>query len=221
MSVFQIIIDYKEAFAQGLFVTMQIAVLCWSLGIILGTFAAYCGYFHYKPINLFIKGAAFVLSSIPLLILLYWCHYPLQELLGVVINPFVTACLVLAAINIFGVADLIRQALDEFPSQYLDAAVVCGLDRKITMRKIMFPIILRTVFPALLLLQVQILQMTLFTSLISVNEVFRQAQRINSMIYRPIEIYSALAVFFILICAPLNGLAHWLRRKFQVNFSER
>jgi ABC-type amino acid transport system permease subunit len=58
------------------------------------------------------------------------------------------------------------------------------------------------------------LHTTLFASLISVEEIFRVAQRINAQIYRPVEIYTALGVFFLLVCLPVTGFAFWLKRKY-------
>jgi ABC-type amino acid transport system permease subunit len=54
-----------------------------------------------------------------------------------------------------------------------------------------------------------------------VQELFRVTQQINSLIYKPIEIYTALAVFFIAICLPLNLLAYWLKKKYTRNLSEK
>jgi ABC-type amino acid transport system permease subunit len=83
------------------------------------------------------------------------------------------------------------------------------------------PIILRQILPSLLTIQVSMLQATLFASLISVEEIFRVAQRINAVIYKPVEIYTALALLFLLICLPLNGLALWLKIKFTRDLSEQ
>jgi len=97
---------------------------------------------------------------------------------------------------------------------------VCGISKKDAFLKIELPIILRQTIPSLLNTQVNMLQITLFASLISVEEIFRVAQRINATIYKPIEVYTALAVFFLLICLPLNGLALWLKHKYTRNTSE-
>jgi ABC-type amino acid transport system permease subunit len=66
-----------------------------------------------------------------------------------------------------------------------------------------------------------VLQSTLFGSLISVEEVFRVAQRINATAYQPVQIYTALALFFLLLCLPLYLLAYWLHMKFTRDYSER
>ena len=119
-----------------------------------------------------------------------------------------------------GVSHIVKEALDEFPSQYISAGQVCGLDKKTILLSIQLPILIRQILPQLLTLQVNMLQMTLFASLISVEELFRVAQHINSITYRPVEIYTALALFFMAICLPLNLLAYWFKKTFTRNFSE-
>jgi len=94
------------------------------------------------------------------------------------------------------------------------AAHVTGMTRWETFRFIELPLVSRQVLPSILAAQVLILQSTLFASLISVEELFRVAQRINSQVYRPIQIYTALAGFFLIVCLPLYLLAYILRRRF-------
>jgi polar amino acid transport system permease protein len=163
----------------------------------------------------------FFWARCPLLVFMFWLHYPVQAMFGVVIDPFITACFTLSILNIFGVADLVRSSLDDFPKQYVTAAQVTGPnphpndhEHSITAD---FP-----VYPAgLLILQVSMLHATLFTSMISVEELFRVAQRINAQIYKPIEIYTALGVFFLAICLPINAFALWFKNKYTRNISER
>jgi ABC-type amino acid transport system permease subunit len=104
--------------------------------------------------------------------------------------------------------------------QYVSAARVCGLSPREIALDIQLPIVLRQLLPGLLTLQVAMLQATLFASLISVDEIFRVAQRINAQVYRPVPVYTALGLFFLIICLPLNGLALWLRRRYTRDLSE-
>jgi len=221
MSVFNIIFTYREGLLAGLLVTLKLCLIIWSAGILVGTVLGYFGSKYRKDVGKFSVSASFILSGIPVLILLFWLHYPLQAILNISINTFYTAALALSIVNIFAVADLVRTALVNFPEQYSLAAKVCGLTQKQTFIKIEFPIILRQIIPNILNLQVNMLQLTLFASFISVEEIFRVSQRINSVIYRPIEIYTALAIFFLIICLPLNGLAIWFKNKYTRNTSER
>ncbi|HEY8966964.1 MAG TPA: ABC transporter permease subunit, partial [Candidatus Methylacidiphilales bacterium] len=145
----------------------------------------------------------------------------LQKLLDVVIDPFFTASLALSLANVFLVAEIVRHAVADFPRQYVVAGEVCGMSRRAILRHIEAPLILRQILPGLLTAQVTMLQCTLFASLISVPEIFRVAQRINSQIYRPVEIYTALGLLFLAVCLPLNGLAIWLKRKYTRDLSEQ
>ena len=221
MGIFEIIHAYYPAFARGLCVTLQLAAITWIGGLAMGTMAGLLGHHSKKYFGNALKVFSFLLSGVPFLVLLFWAHYPLQELFQVVIDPFITAAAVLTIINTVGVADICRAALDNFPTEYVLAAQVCGLTRRQIARRIQFPLILRQVLPSLLNLQVSMLQMTLFASLISVEELFRVAQSINSRVHRTVEIYSGLAIFFLLICLPLNGIALWLKASFTRNISDR
>lgn len=217
---FQIVSRHYEAFLYGIGVSIQLALIVWGAGLVIGTilgiFSAKFRYVVGIPSRVF----SFILSGIPVLVYLFWAHYPMQALMGVVINPFFTSAVVLSTINIFSVSDLIRNHMFDFPEQYNIAAKVCGLTTRTTILRIQLPIILRQVIPPLLLQQVVMLHSTLFASLISVEEIFRVAQRVNSIEYKPIHIYTALALLFIIISLPVNGLAIWLRKRFTRNISE-
>lgn len=219
-SVSSILIQYRSGFLSGLSVTLLLCTIVWVSGLILGTLLGGLSY-HHREMKLLLKGFSFFLASIPILILLFWMHYPLQELLGVVILPFVTASITLSFINTIAIAQLVHDALSTFPDQYRVAGRVCGLQPKHIFFKIELPILFRQLIPQILNQQVAMLHMSLFASLISVQELFRCAQQINALIYRPVEIYSALALFFLSVCLPLTLFAEWLKQRFTRDLSER
>lgn len=221
MSIWDIIYTYKEGLLSGLFVTISLCLIVWISGVLIGSLLGSLSARYPKEIGKPSRIIWFILGGVPFLVLLFWLHYPLQEILGVVINPFITAAIALSVINIFAVSEIVRTALVEFPEQYITAGRVCGLDEQVIFRKIQFPIIFRQIIPSVLSTQVNMLQLSLFASLISVEEIFRVSQRINALIYKPVEIYSALAIFFLIICLPLSGLAIFLKKKYTRNLSEK
>jgi polar amino acid transport system permease protein len=221
VSVLEILTKHREEFLLGLWVTLKLCLLIWPTGIVVGTALGIAGARWKLGVGIPSKIVSFTLSGIPILVFLFWLHYPLQSVLGIVVNPFYTAAAALSIVNILLVADLIRGVLKDFPEQYVMAARVCGLSNRQTVLRIQLPIIFRQVIPGLLLIQVSMLQATLFASLISVDEIFRVAQRINSQVYRPVEIYTALAVLFLVVCLPLHGIAYWLKARFTRDLSER
>jgi polar amino acid transport system permease protein len=214
-----IIIRYHQAFLKGLLTTAELVTIVWVCGlfcgIILGILAdRFKAFFHST------KVISFLLSGIPILVILYWVHYPLQVLLKAVIDPFITATVVLSLVNTFYVCDTVRNTLESFPAQFTTAAKVSGLNNWTIAWRIQIPIVFRQLIPSLLTTEVMILQTTLFASLISVNEIFRVCQLVNAKEYKPVEIYTALAIFFLIICLPLNGLAVWFKNKYTRDISD-
>ena len=191
-----------------------------ALGIVLGGILGVIGA-RDKAIGTIVRTVSFIVAGIPLLVLLFWFYYPFQTLIGIQITPFLTAVLTLGLVNVAAVAELVRGVLADFPKQYVIAGQIAGLSNDDIFRRIQFPMVFRQVIPSMLTAQLFILQATLFASLISVPEIFRVAQNLNAVLYRPVEIYSTLAVFFMLILAPLYYLAYFLREKYTRDFSER
>jgi polar amino acid transport system permease protein len=219
MSVFTILANYHETLVRGLWVTVQLFLLASVIGIVLGVFFGTLGA-RYKDIGSVVKVFSFIFASVPLLVILFWFYYPFQTLLHISLSPFTTAVIALAIVNVATIAELIRGVLAEFPKQYLVVAHMSDLSPQEVFAKIQFPMVFRQVIPSLLSTQVFILQATLFASLIAVPELLRVAQNINAVIYKPIEVYTALAVFFIITLLPVNYLAYALKRNFTRDFSD-
>jgi polar amino acid transport system permease protein len=214
VSTFDILWTYRAAFLSGLTVTLKLCAIVWSVGLSVGVVIGTLSARKPSTIGLAHRTMSFVLGGLPILVFLFWAHYPLQVLLGVVIDPFVTAAAVLSIVNIFAVSDAVRSVLADIPTQYTMAAKAYGLSPLSTLVHIQLPLTVRQLIPALLPIQIAMLHTSLFASLISVEETFRVAQRINSLIYRPVEIYTALGIFFLSVSLPMNALALWLRARF-------
>lgn len=218
--ILNILERYHEGFIKGLIVTSQLFFISSFVGIVVGVLLGWAAGKNKECERLF-KIVAFILSGIPVLILLVWMHYPLQMLLGVVIDPFYTALFTFTIVNTIGVAGLIHKAVVNFPKQYLIAAKINGLTAKQTFLKIELPLLFFSALPGILLLQVVMLHTTLFASLISVDEIFTVVQRVNTQVYKPIELYTILGLFFLVISLPINGLAVYLKKKFSREYSEK
>lgn len=221
MTVLDIIQRHSDELLRGLGVTLALCTTTWfasfTLGSVLGTLAVRFP----SWIGLPSRMLSAVLAGVPAIVFLFWLHYPAQAMFNIVVNPFITAVVALSTLGVFIVADTVRAVLAGFPSQYELAGKVCGLTERQILVHIKAPIIARQLLPHFIFIAVTIFQMTLFTSFISVNEIFRVAQRINSVVYRPIEVFSALAVFCIIVCVPLILVGQYLGHRYTRDFSER
>lgn len=221
MSIFEIFATYKEGFLQGLGVTLKLCLLVWTIGIIVGTAIGILSAKYNKSFGLVSKIISTFISGVPVIVLLYWLYYPMQQQLQIDIPAFNIAVFAFSFVNIFMVADLVKNSITDLPGQYLLAARVSGLSERTILRRIQIPLIFKQLLGPVLLVQISMLHNSIFASLINVDEIFRQIQRINAMVYKPIELYTALAMFFIIITVPLTLIAYYLKKKYAKDYSER
>ena len=218
--IFKLISEYQEAFLKGLGVTFNLYIIIVIFGLFFGLLFGALSYKYKFNFGLVIRSISFFLTGIPILVFLYWFHYPFQKLLSIVVDPFLTAAFVFSFINTFIISDILYNAIKHLPQQYVDAAIVCGIPKRERILRIEMPLIFKHFFPSYLLAQVNILHATLFASLITVDEIFKTCQVIIAKEQdSPVEIYTALGIFFLAISLPINGIAYFLRKKYSLSES--
>lgn len=203
---------YSGPLLAGALTTLELAAIVWSLGlglgIVIGMVRAWLPPFL-KGVSALVFAA---ISSVPILVYLLWFHYPLQAAFRVVVNPFITSAFVLSVYNAVTISELVKGAIEGFPPEFREVAQVNGLSRVVFAREIMTPMLTQGFLPGYLSSQVAALHLTLFASLISVDELFRVAQRINSQEYNAVTVFSLLAVFYFVLSFPLLLLSRFLAR---------
>jgi polar amino acid transport system permease protein len=214
-----VFVEFQQLFLQGFLTTLKLLAAIMLTGIPLGVLVGVMGGRYSKVIFHVVQSLKFFTKIVPVLILLFWLHYPFQALLGVVVDPFWTTVLALGFVNMVGVGFLVQSELGLLPRSYSDAAMTLGMNKYEIIRHIELPILLRRMTPGILLNQASILEYTLLASLISVPELFRVSQTINSMIYDPVSVYTIIVFFFMLILLPLHLLIIFLDKKFKVEYA--
>jgi len=160
-----------------------------------------------------IRLLAVALSVTPILALLFWFHYPFQGLLGVVWPPEIVAIALFAVYVSIQTSDVFAQELARAKATLQEAALVLGIKQPTFLWRIVAPSALEASLPRLLVLAIATVHMTMFASLIGVEELFRAAQRVNAQSLRPVQVYGAMALFYAAICLPLHYAANaWTER---------
>lgn len=221
MNSINLLWQYRVAFFDGLIVTIELVVFASVVGTMIACALEWGCIKAGGSFRRSVDFIAFGVSTIPPLVILFWLHYPAQSVLNIVISPFWTALLALTLLNIFAVYRIVADAVHDFPQQFIATALVNGLTKNQIARYIQLPLLFRAALPRWIDQQVVIFQTSLFASLISVEETFRVAQRINSIEYQPVAIYTSMAILFFLTAGAAMYYARYLRMKFYRDFSER
>lgn len=114
---------------------------------------------------------------------LFWLYYPLQSILQIVIDSFITSVIAFSVVNRLGVAKIFRTAIIEFPEQYLIAARTLAISRSRVLRKIQVPLILRSILPPIINLQIMILPDKYTTTIpLFATSVYGTTDKCNDMV---------------------------------------
>jgi len=216
--MFEILIQYRHLFLAGFLTTIKLWALIILIGVPLGILFGVVGGRYSKTVNRLVSSLKFVTKVIPVLVLLFWLHFPFQAILGVVIDPFWTTIIALGFVNLVAVAFIIQSELKLLPVAYSEAGTTLGMSKKQIVKHIELPILMKRVLPNISLNQATMLEYTLFASLISVPELFRVAQSINAMVYDPVSVYSLLVLFFVIILAPLHLFITWYKKRSVIEY---
>lgn len=216
--MFQFFIDNYEAFLWWFITTMIICISVWIIGVLCGVILWFLWYYN-KILELITDILYWFFISIPVIILLFWMHYPLQILLDIQVNPLITIVSTLSIVNILSVYKIVIQKIIIIKSNYSALWKTLWISNKNIILKIEIPLLFRKSIDQILSFQLNILHMSLFASFISVNDIFRVAQQLNASTYATVEIYTIIGIIFFIISIIMNLFISYIKNKYNYDYS--
>ena len=160
----------------------------------------------YYPVTAYVN----VLRSSPLLMIMFWAYYTGPMITGAPTSAYTAALIALAAFEVAYFTELVRAGLQSISSGQRDAALATGLKPSQAMRLVILPQALRRMLPSLLSQSIIAFQDSTIASVIGVSDVFSVTNIISAREQRPIELYTALAAIFFVLCYGLSRLVRAL-----------
>lgn len=214
MDIIDVIIKYRVDFAGAIGITALLFAGAGTIGTTLGVLLSIASINKY--VRVVVAIAAGAVLSVPIIVLLYWFHFPVQRALGIVVPPLWTALAVLAAVQcsvvFYFVAPALRQLRSEW-GPYLGMYGIRGWRAAISVYR---PLLMRVAGPPVVQAHLVLLHLSLLSSVISVPELLRIAQRVATHERgAAMSVYAGMAVLFIAITLP----SWWLLERWRVRMS--
>jgi polar amino acid transport system permease protein len=181
----------------GIGLTVGLSVV--AIVVLLGVLLALSALSGSKPLRMISRGYVEVFRAIPLLVLLLWVYYGLPMVTGLQFGAFAAGVISLALSDAAFEAEIFRAGIQSVAKGQREAAQTLGLSSRDTFRFVIFPQAIRTILPALGNQFVYVLKMSSLVSVIGLQELTRRANELNVTEYRPLEIYTALVVEYLLL----------------------
>ncbi|HYV33954.1 MAG TPA: amino acid ABC transporter permease [Candidatus Limnocylindria bacterium] len=210
----EVIASYKYVFVQGALVTLWLSLLVIALGTLLGLVLAFGSRSRELIVVWPIRIYVILFRTLPVLVLLIWVYYVLPILFGWNLSAFAAATIALSLHLSAFVSEALRSGIESVASTQYESAMALGFSPWQTMLKIILPQAIKNITPNLLGLYINEVKNSSLASIIAVNELLHRSNILISNTFRPLEIYTTVAVVYILILLPLGYLAHKVEIKF-------
>jgi len=203
---FNVVLQNKWVFVQGAWITLQVTFFTVGLGTVLGFLlglgrSSKTRWIRF-PISIYVE----TFLAIPILVLLIWIYYCGPLIAKIQLSGFWAAVLALSLSLSAFVAEIVRSAIMAVPNGHIEAARAVGMSRFQTMRKIVLPQAIRIMIPPLLSMYIATLKMSSLASVIAVYELLHSAQSIIMTSFRPLEVYTTVALVYIALVLPFSLL---------------
>ena len=207
---FAILGKYSHLFWLGLGWTLVYTVGSIVLGSLIGLVVGILRLRRLKVIDWFLVGYIELFRCTPLLVQIIWFYYAFPVVVGVNIPAHVAAMSVLSLYGGAFYAEIVRGSIESVPRGQWDAAQALGLRRWRVLRLVILPQALKPMLAPYVNQSVTQLKNTSLVSVIAVPDLVYNATLINADTYRPLEVYTIVALIYFAILFPATFIGRRL-----------
>lgn len=202
---------------SGVEMTLLVTLGALSSGLVVGLLIALARMSSRRWLHLPAIAYIELFRNTPALIQLMWVYYCLPILTGLEMSAAVSATFALAVNGAAYIAEIIRGGIQAVDRGQVEAARTLGMSYIQTMRKIVLPQAFRRMIPPFVNETVSILKFSSLVSVLGVADLTYQAQVLSTTSFRPIEIFTFIALVYLVLCTALSYFARRLELRLAVS----
>lgn len=202
---------------SGVELTLIVTMAALTAGSLVGLVVALARMSDSRWLNLPAIGYIEMFRNTPALIQLMWMYYCLPLLTGIEISAVASATVALAVNGSAYIAEIIRGGIQAVDRGQVEAARTLGMSHFQTLRKIVLPQAFRRMIPPYVNESVSILKFSSLVSVLGVADLTYQAQVLSTTTFRPIEIFTFIALVYLVLCSALAYMARRLELRLAVS----
>lgn len=144
-----------------------------------------------------------IIRNTPILVQLLWVYYVLPIVFNIRVSSLAGILIGLSLYMAAFISEVYRAGIQAVPKGQREAAQVLGLTPAQSFVRIVLPQAIRLTLPPLASNFVQLIKFSSLGAVISVSEITRRGMELSSSTFRPLEIFSFIAVVYFFICWPM------------------
>jgi polar amino acid transport system permease protein len=201
---------------DGLGLTLLISALALAASAVLGLGMALMRLSRARVLSVTAASYSELFRDTPILVQLFWVYYVLPVLLGVRLDAVTAVVIGLSLNSTAFLAEVYRAGIQSVPRGQVEAARVLGLTAAQTTRRIVLPQAIRVVLPPMANDFVTLIKYSSLASTFAVGEITRKATELTAFTFRPMEIFTFVALVYFFICWPLSLSVRYVEKRLAV-----
>ena len=211
---FSLITDHLPLLLVGALVTIEITALAVAIGTMIGLFVGVAELSRYKWLRYPAKVYVDFIRGTPLLVQIFIIYFALPIILGTRIEPFAAAVAACSINSGAYVAEIFRAGIQSIDKGQMEAGRSLGMSWTQTMVHIVIPQSFRRTIPQLGNEFIAMLKDSSLVSVIGFEELTRKGQLIIASTYGSLEIWSAVAVIYLIMTLSITRFVAYLEKRF-------
>jgi polar amino acid transport system permease protein len=210
---FYFLLRYVPLLERGVVVTLVYTAITVVIGLVIGLAVGLGRLSRSWIVNIPLIAFIEAFRCTPLLVQIVWFYYALPVLLGIQIPAVAAGIMTLSCYTGAFYAEIFRGGIISIEQGQWDAARALGLRRWHVMRKVILPQAVRRMIPPFVNQSITQLKNTSLVSTIAVPDLLYNGTLITADTYRPLEVYTVIAIIYFVLLFPSTLLAQAYERR--------
>jgi polar amino acid transport system permease protein len=215
MAAFELkdLVEFAPILAQGAVVTIEVFACALIVATLLGLLWALLRVSGVPALAGFSKLLINTIRGIPILVQLFFIYFVLPDI-GIQLSAFQAGFIGLGFAYSCYMAEVFRGGIEAIDPGQVEAAKSLGMGRAMTLWRVVLPQAFKVALPPYGNTCIMLIKDTSQASIITVAELSFQSKVIAASTFKNAEVFTLVAVFYLLLCVPLIMIVSRLEKKF-------
>ena len=183
-------------------------------GLVVGLLLAFARLSHRRWLSAPAGMVIEVFRITPPLVQLFWFYFGLPIVLAVEMTPFLAAALTFTIQSGAFFAEIFRAGIVSIEKGQWEAARAIGMNHAQAMRRIVLPQAVKRMFPSMMERSIELMKTTTLVATVSYADLMYQANELAQKTFRPLEVFTAVALIYFVAISLLSFLASRVEKRF-------
>jgi polar amino acid transport system permease protein len=210
---FSQIFNDPDVWIEGLKGTVQLALAGLAIAVPVGLLLALLRISRIPVISYVVVWYINLVRAIPALVLIFWFFFALPVMAGVQMGELQAASFALGFQGAAFFAEVFRAGIQSVAHGQKEAGKASALTNRQIFVEIILPQAIRNSLPVLVTMTIELTKGTALAGSVGFPELAYKASELANRTYRPLEVYTTLALFYLVVISLMSHAGRILERR--------